>query len=658
MTLRSQLLLISLVILALPLAGWQFARQVEKTLRAGHAEAFLSTATSTARQLAERDDIAWPEIQGQALHVHQPAVPPFLDGYADDWRGFLSDEAHRPDTAVQVFAAERGARLYLLFEVTSDRQIYSTPAQNNGDRLMLDFVREDGLTGRVEITPLAPGWIESRGRNTVGWPRVQGYWQPGTQGWTVELQLPESFMAVTMGWEMVDARSSAPYAEARTFSSDGAMHLLRPEAELDRALEAVLPDQTRAWIALPSSWVIAHAERQGSEDNVSATPGWLDTLLFEGLASDSIATGPTRNAATIRLEPETEANYDSSGTWTTRVNQPGVLLTTRVPIERAGRRIGTLLMEREADQLLLDSNRAVLRLLGISLAVFVGVTLLLVAYATWLSERVRRLRDGVEAAVSDDGKVRQTLKPAKRSDELGELQHSVSQLLIRLREHQTYLHTLADKLAHELRTPLAMIRSSLDNLEHVNDPDAIERYRQRASEGSDRLNRIFQAMSQASRIEESLMHEDFEPVPMNEFLEHYLAACRDTYQDRTFHLYQPDAPIIARAVPDLLAQLIDKLIDNAIDFSPNHSVIRLRLQQTSDQVELDIENDGPPLPKSSETLFDSMVSVRDNKNADVHLGLGLSIVRLITEHHQGTIRAENLPNGVRFRLRIPVYCST
>ena len=658
MKLRSQLLLVSLLILALPLAGWQFARQVEQTLRAGHADAFLDTAATTARQLAERDDIAWPDTEAQGLHVHQPAVPPFLDGYSDDWHGFLSEQARLPDTEVQVFAAERGDDLYLLFEVNSDRQLYSTPGQTNGDRLLLNFIREDGLNGRTEIAPLAPGWIESRGRNAEGWPRVRGYWQPRTQGWAVEIQLPDAGTLVALQWEVLDARSlhgrlpqSEP--EVRQYRSDSNVHLLRPRPELNRGLQAILPDQTRAWIALHSSWVIAHAERNSSEALPSSTPGWIDTLVFELLASDSISTGPSRSEATIRLEPETATNHDPRGTRTTRPDQPGVLLTARVPIERAGQRVGTLLMEREADQLLLDSNRAVLRVLGISLTVFVGVALLLIGYATWLSERVRRLRDGVEAAVSDDGQVRQTLQPTQRGDELGDLSRSVSRLLIRLREHQTYLRTLADKLTHELRTPLAMIRSSLDNLEDVNDPKAIERYRQRASEGSDRLNRIFQAMSQASRIEESLMHEAFEPVVMNEFLEHYIAACRDTYPDRRFQLLQPDKPITARAAPDLLAQLIDKLIDNAVDFSPDHSTIRLQLSQNSNQVELDIENDGPPLPENSETLFDSMVSVRENKSSGIHLGLGLSIVRLIAEHHQGSIHAENINQGVRFRLLIP-----
>jgi len=160
-------------------------------------------------------------------------------------------------------------------------------------------------------------------------------------------------------------------------------------------------------------------------------------------------------------------------------------------------------------------------------------------------------------------------------------------------------------------------------------------------------------MSQAARIEESLSQEDFETLVLNDYLDHYLAACRDTYPQRRFRLIQGSGTVSARVAPDLLAQLLDKLIDNAVDFSPAGSTIRLRLRETGKGVELDLENDGPPLPDDHATLFDSMVSLRARKSGKVHLGLGLSIVRLIAEHHGGAIEASNISDGVRFRLRLP-----
>jgi len=650
MTLRGQLLLIALLVLALPLSGWQFARQVERTLRASHAEALESSARTVARQVAEMIEFDWPAVDGPGIFVHEPGRAPILDGYADDWEGFVSDQARQADSPVQVLAAETERALHLLFQVHSDEQIYSRPGRRNGDQLIVEFQGADGRRAAVELVPLAPGFLESRGPNARGWPRVQGYWQPRARGWTVELIVLEPGQITALSWIVVDARESD---EQRVLESDHGLQLIRSQPELASALSRTLPDQTRAWIALPSAWVIAHADRSIKPPQPGPQPGWIDTLMFEGLASDSIDVGVSRDGETIRIASSMGSVGTSSSAWTTQADQPGVRLTATSDIVQNGKVLAHLLLEKDADQLLLDSNRAVLKLLGISLGVFVAAAVILLAYATWLSERVRRLRNGLEASVGADGQVRQTLTPSRRSDELGDLGRSVSGLLKRLREHQTYLRTLADKLAHELRTPLAMIQSSLDNLEAVDDPDAIERYRQRASEGSDRLNRIFQAMSQAARIEESLSQEDFEPVSLNAFMENYLAACRDTYPRRRFRLIKGNASSSARVAPDLLAQLLDKLIDNAVDFSPDGSTIRLRLRTNRKWVELDLENDGPPLPNDSETLFDSMVSVRKEKGREVHLGLGLSIVRLIAEHHGGRIEASNTSHGVRFRLYLP-----
>src|SRR6056297_2823925 len=142
MTLRVQLLLIAALVLALPLSGWQFARQVEQTLRAGHAQALETSARTVARQLASIDtidEIDWPRINGPGLFVHQPDSVPILDGYADDWAAFVSAEARTPSSPVQALAAETGQTLHLLFEVDSDSQIYSRPGLRDGDQLILEF---------------------------------------------------------------------------------------------------------------------------------------------------------------------------------------------------------------------------------------------------------------------------------------------------------------------------------------------------------------------------------------------------------------------------------------------------------------------------------------------------------------------------------------
>ena len=107
-----------------------------------------------------------------------------------------------------------------------------------------------------------------------------------------------------------------------------------------------------------------------------------------------------------------------------------------------------------------------------------------------------------------------------------------------------------------------------------------------------------------------------------------------------------------RGSPDLAAQLLDKLVENAVDFpgEPGRDEpIRIDLGVAGDVAALAVQNRGPLLPEAMQgKLFESMVSVRsdrsrEGKSAEPHLGLGLYIARLIAEFHGGTIGAENLP---------------
>ncbi|MFU8833464.1 MAG: ATP-binding protein, partial [Wenzhouxiangella sp.] len=406
-------------------------------------------------------------------------------------------------------------------------------------------------------------------------------------------------------------------------------------------------------------WVLGHANPPlpGPYAVLSARdqPSWLGTMMFERLLSGRLAVGQYRDSETTRLTgPELGAD-EPVVRWTTRSDDPGILLAVSAPVMVDGDFVGSVVLARDADELLVKSNRAVMRLFGVSLVTLILVALVLLGFATVLSERIRRLRNSAEHAVGPDGRVRRTLAPARAPDELGDLGRSVSLLLDRLHEHQTYLRTLADKLAHELRTPLALIRSSLDNLEQATDPEDISRYCQRASEGSARLNRIFQAMSQAGRIEESIQREVREPFDLAALLEHYVDGRRQACPQRRFKLRTSARPgALVGGSTDLFAQLLDKLVDNAIDFSPVGGQIDIRLTERNGLLVLDIDNEGPPLPDgASDSLFDSMVSKRKGKSEQVHLGLGLYIARLIAEYHHGTIRASNTGQGVRIRVEVP-----
>jgi signal transduction histidine kinase len=127
------------------------------------------------------------------------------------------------------------------------------------------------------------------------------------------------------------------------------------------------------------------------------------------------------------------------------------------------------------------------------------------------------------------------------------------------------------------------------------------------------------------------------------------------FPERRFSLRAPETAVHLHGAPDLILQMMDKLIDNAVDFSPADSLITISLEASPELVILDVDNLGPALPEGAEQLiFESLWQSRSGLDGKPHFGLGLYIARLIAEFHGGVIRAQNLPgtDGVRFRITL------
>jgi len=167
-------------------------------------------------------------------------------------------------------------------------------------------------------------------------------------------------------------------------------------------------------------------------------------------------------------------------------------------------------------------------------------------------------------------------------------------------------------------------------------------------------------MSEASRMERAIDAAEGEDFDLTEVVRGYAESYRQLAGNRTVHVLLPEQAVAFYGAPELIAQALDKLFDNARGFTPEDGWIRIQLSAETDGALIAVANSGPPLPqKMHERLFDSMVSLRDTGNLRAtgvvpHLGLGLYIVRLIAAAHQGSASAENLPgdNGVEFQLKL------
>lgn len=397
----------------------------------------------------------------------------------------------------------------------------------------------------------------------------------------------------------------------------------------DPALPAAEPD----WARRALGWLIA----QPTEDFAESLP---EGVLATGrdIAAALLGTPGTRR----RQTPDARA----------------VVVSAAHPVWSGGEVVGAVVVEETTNPIVSLRSAALERLLLATLAAFALAAAVLIAYATRLSQRIRALRDEAESAIDARGRITRLAAGSRAADEIGDLSRGFSKMLARLAQHHAYLESMAGRLSHELRTPIAVVRSSLENLKLAATAGEARPYVERAEEGLRRLNTILQRMSEASRLEQSLsaaQRSRYDLVPV-------LRACvegyRIAYPRRRFELDLPEQRAEVEGSPDLCAQLLDKLVENAVDFARGEAPVRIGLAERAGAAVLTVENEGPALPEEMRGgLFDSMVSVRGERDAGApHLGLGLYVARLIAEFHGGAIEARDSASGrgVVLSVRLPL----
>ncbi|MEO0998105.1 MAG: HAMP domain-containing sensor histidine kinase, partial [Pseudomonadota bacterium] len=185
-------------------------------------------------------------------------------------------------------------------------------------------------------------------------------------------------------------------------------------------------------------------------------------------------------------------------------------------------------------------------------------------------------------------------------------------------------------------------------------------YAERAREGVGRLQRLLRAMSEATRIEQIAAEATRLTVDLAPILETTVAGYADAWPERHFRLERTELSCPVVVAPELIVQLLDKFVDNAVSFSSPGDTINLTLRRAGGEARVTVTNPGPPLPAGLEArVFESLVSVRAGAPGR-HLGFGLYIARLIAEAHDGTLRAGNTPDGggVAFSLHLPLAAVT
>ena len=300
--------------------------------------------------------------------------------------------------------------------------------------------------------------------------------------------------------------------------------------------------------------------------------------------------------------------------------------------------------------------------LGVVLLIVSIVSVLLSLFlARTIVQPLRRLaRAAVRVRL---GRAREVVVPRlpERRDEVGMLARALSDMSLALRARIDAIEAFAADVTHEMKNPLASLRSAVDALDAVKDAALRERLLAIVRDDIYRLDRLITDIAEASRLDAQLSRAKFEPVDLGAMIAALIASREARGVERGVRLRLDRRPGDRLVVPGegaRLERVFENLIENAVSFSPDGGLVVLTGARDHDAIQVAIEDFGPGVPPDArEQVFQRFHSLRPEGEAfGKHSGLGLAIARTIVEAHQGTVLAEPRADGgegARFVVRIP-----
>ena len=398
-------------------------------------------------------------------------------------------------------------------------------------------------------------------------------------------------------------------------------------------------------------------------------------LIWDGVArvlSPAAETVPAFDAEGLARDQFSDARAGGTSVNTARGYDGGPIFSVATPIRHRGEVLGVVAMtsmEGEIDRLVRNEREQILQMFVIALLVSIGLSLVLAStIANPLSDlaaaaELGRDRDARKMA---PGRVRIPDLTA-RPDEIGRLSVAMRGMVAALYDRIDANEQFAADVAHEIKNPLASLRSAVGTLRGVRRDDHRARLLEVIEHDVRRLDRLVSDISNASRLDSELVKEEEEQFNLLRTIanltEHLAKQARDKGVDFITDL--PAEPIVIRGLEARLAQVFVNLITNAISFCEDGDAVRVWARQRDNRVLVVVEDTGPGIPEQALTkVFKRFYSERPQTDFGNHSGLGLAISKQIVEAHGGVIWAENIrptdaditsdPLGARFVVGLPV----
>jgi len=634
----------------------------------------------------------WQDYQQYEQHYRESSLIPNPENQLSSFRG---QDALGDPLSFRLMLGEHERSLFIYFRVIDEHLVLRDRdglRVDRSDSLRLSLVNRDGVFERYVMAPyddlvIYPYRIDTEVidvSSLMHEPRISGRWRVITEGYEVELQLPVEMVGNKLSLAVYDVDNPASRMVAAIVSTSGMEiprelgTLRRPTPEIDRIVAGMGHTNSRVQVVDLSQRVLLSvgdiqtatgliltdegSTRSGFlgwlEDNIlhplyykvltRPTTDFVDDLYQGGVVEGDHLVPALTGLATTRYRTIDNAAADD----TIRI------LEAAYPIIAGDDVLGAVVVDQNMNGIRTFRNQALEALFDTMLAILLFTMLALFLFATNLSGRIRGLRNQAEKIIDDAGRITNTIMPSRSADELGDLSRSFAGIVDRLSQYTHYLENMSSRLSHELRTPVTVVRSSLENLAMVTKEEDAQVYIQRAEEGITRLNLILTNMSEAARLEQILQSSDKEETDLAKVIDACVQEYQQIYPNVEFESRISLQPVRIMGNADYIAQLMDKVVANAVEFSLDNKPVRVACYEDGGDAIVSVANAGPYLDHDmKDRIFDSMVSVRpEGKKKQPHLGMGLPIARMIADFHNGYIYADNLldEEGVIVVLRIPV----
>ncbi|SDO25693.1 two-component system, OmpR family, sensor histidine kinase ChvG [Lutimaribacter pacificus] len=445
--------------------------------------------------------------------------------------------------------------------------------------------------------------------------------------------------------------------------------------DLRRGVEVYIYDGNGALAGSFEGLGVAHARDTGTGDDERTIIVDFLTRLWSGLSSifPSAPGAPPVSPEMQASDMVPAAMAGNTRTITGQNRDGGTLFAVATPIMHNGAAIGVVALANsssEIDRAVRIERERVLRMFIIATLVSIGLSLVL---ASTIANPISDLAEAAELGRDRDkrksgagGRIRIPDLTA-RPDEIGRLSGALRGMVAALYDRIDSNEQFAADVAHEIKNPLASLRSAVGSLRMVKKEEHRDKLLDVIDHDVRRLDRLVSDISNASRLDSELVKEEeesFDLIRMISNLSEYLG--QQAYEDGIdFITDLPSQPIVIQGLEARLAQVFVNLITNAISFCEEGDAIRVWARQRENRVLVVVEDTGPGIPEQALTkIFKRFYSERPEQQFGNNSGLGLAISKQIVEAHGGVIWAENIrptdaditsePLGARFVVGLPV----